>query len=282
MKVELDESAYMPEKAHEADKEEHERRKLMQELRQKEALHRSKEPNFYWFSATSHLEHLRPENAARLIYLATFQDYDTRALMNGRKPIKSTQIADILKVSKPIAYKFLADAKEQGYITEGEDKELYLSTVFKKEKCKGNKKEYPYYKFYIETIRQLYRGTKASEHKMLGYVFAMFPYINLNYNILCTDPYEKNIDSIIPITEYDFLTNCGYNISNASRIAKRLANFSVTVYGKKYKLISFFGNGRISKSKVFVNPYVICYGYSNQIMDLLKMLFSDNMFSSDC
>ena len=36
-------------------KEEHERRKLMQELRQKEALYRSKEPNFYWFSATSHL-----------------------------------------------------------------------------------------------------------------------------------------------------------------------------------------------------------------------------------
>ena len=134
-------------------KEEHERRKLMQELRQKEALYRSKEPNFYWFSATSHLEHLRPENAARLIYLATFQAYDTRALMNGRKPIKSTQIADILKVSKPIAYAFLADVKEQGYITEGKDKELYLSAVFKKGRCKGNKKEYPYYKFYIETIR---------------------------------------------------------------------------------------------------------------------------------
>ena len=62
--------------------------------------------------------------------------------------------------------------------------------------------------------------TPQSKHTNLGYIFKLIPYVNCEYNIICHNPLEKDLDLIEPMTVGEFCEAIGYDKTNASRLIK--------------------------------------------------------------
>lgn len=76
-------------------------------------------------------------------------------------------------------------------------------------------------------MRKLYIMVQPSQHKHLGYLFKMLPYVNLEYNVLCHNPLESNLDDIQLMTVSEFCGAIGYDISNWHRLNKIYKTFDL-------------------------------------------------------
>ena len=128
---------------------------------------------------------------------------------------------------------------------------------------KSQKTEFTHYqRAYVNAIRKLYDTTDIRKHKQLGYVFKLLPYINLEYNIFCKDPFVKDIKDIEPLTVADLCKLIGYNVTQSSRLLKELQTLTFEHNHRKEYLISYVDNGgnTTHSKKIFVNPHIIYNG----------------------
>ena len=89
----------------------------------------------------------------------------------------------VLGLSKRHTVNFWKEVNSQ-YVSEDEGGYLVLNDdVFKRGRLK-RKQSIPYQQFYIDGVRKLYKAASVSQHKQLGYLFSMLPYISEEYNLL--------------------------------------------------------------------------------------------------
>lgn len=128
----------------------------------------------------------------------------------------------------------------------------------------------PYQKFFIDAVRTLYRNTAPKKHKHLGYVFQMLPFVNTEYNILCYNPTEKDLNYVLPLSVNDFCATIGYNVANRARLLQTYAEITFLVNGHLEQLCSFVTNGAdIGISKIFINPHILYFGKCPKQVELL-------------
>ncbi|WP_160848087.1 hypothetical protein [Pontibacillus yanchengensis] len=124
-----------------------------------------------------------------------------------------------------------------------------------------------YTRVYRKTIRELYAMYNGRTIKQLGLIYAVLPYINFNYNIVCHNAEEYNKDNVKPMTTADLAKKLGY--SKAEQLTKALR-------GVKYEGQRVFGffecEDDARKKKIVVNPNVI-YAGSGEKLDGIKILF---------
>ena len=166
--------------------------------------------NYFFISADSSINTIKPETLTRLIYLCTYGEYNTERLRKTQRTImKKSDLPVVLNVSESTALRFFNDA--QNYITENKNGELILCrTLFKKGTL--SKQEYiPYQKIYSKAFRELYQRSSPNMHKRMGYIFQLIPYINIEHNVLCYNPDEQNFCDIEFMSTQDFCNEIGYS-----------------------------------------------------------------------
>lgn len=177
--------------------------------RESEALLREKErrrrrnstPKFYFVSAEWQKYKLRPATMARLVYLATFLDYYGRLKTNIQRDMKFSDLENILLIKKTEVFHFWNEVKNS-YVLTYKNGHLYMPSNFS---CRGKLPNGIHYQqFYIESVQRLYRETIPTRHRYLGYVFNLLPYINIEYNILCHNPLEQELDCVEPLSMISF------------------------------------------------------------------------------
>lgn len=203
---------------------------------------------------------LSPQTAARLVYLATFSDYTSggvnKLLKNTKTktPITRNDLSGIMGLSRQATDKFY-NAVSPKYLIQSDDGTLSINgSIFLRGKLK--RKQYdPYQKLYVDGIRKLYSMAKPSQHRYLGYVFKMLPHINLEYNVLCHNPFESNLDDVQLMTTDEFCEIIGYDISNWHRLDTIYKNLRFDVNNEQVRFCAFVTDGGI-----FVNPRVLYNG----------------------
>lgn len=255
--------------------------------------------NFFFVSRDANLKKLKPENAARLIYLATFQEYysDGGILKIGYKPMKINQLPKVLQISQTQIYtSFLPDVRDShGFLRQDENGNLRLNiTIFGKGKGAVNGLNKPYFLFYIKTIRELYEGAKRTEKathrrldRQLGYVFGLLPFVNLRFNVLCHNPFETDPEQVDLMSLKDFYRLCGVSEGKADRFKRRLKDFTITVNGKSEQLIAYLrfdDGGGTSFDCITVNPSVISCGIATtgEKQANMELLFTQLRKRQDC
>ena len=220
--------------------------------------------HFYWILADNAFSDLQPQTVTKLLMLCTYLYYDDTFRRSRKTTIKKKDIQYILGVSKAAAFEFWREVKDK-YIIE-HNGNLYISeraNIFRGSLPKTQEPEVRHYqKAYINSIRKLYKATNIRKHKQLGYVFKLLPYINLEYNIICKDPFEKEIDSIIPLTVKDLCELIGYNPSQATRLLKELQTLTFEHNHRQEFLLSYVDNGcnAVQSKMVFINPHILYNG----------------------
>lgn len=214
---------------------------------------------------------LHPSTAARLIYLSTFLRYGTDCLyITKRTPMKVTDLQKVMGLSNPTIRRFLVEVCSS-YLTVDHDGDLHINTsVFRRGALPKKDGLGAYQKVYIEAVRNLYRATPISNHKQLGYIFLMLPYINIQYNVLCKNPYEPDIANIEPLTVREFCELIGHSYSTVARLREAYSKIRFTVNGQQELFCAFVSDGsNLDDSRIFVNPHVFYSGTDPERVEVL-------------
>lgn len=230
--------------------------------------------NYFFIASHLIINDIKPETLTRLLYLSTYAEYNTgRLRKTQRTTMVKSDLPKILNVSESTALRFLKDA--DNYITENGAGDLILNSAILK-KGTLNKKEFvPYQKVYSEAFRNLYNNSSSTMHKRMGYIFQMLPYINVEHNVLCYNPYESDFNQIDFMTPQGLCEAIGYSIPMFYRLRKAFSELRINYKGKEEHLITIRRSDEDSDVEhIYINPHII---YSGSNYAKLESIFSLNM-----
>lgn len=231
--------------------------------------------DFFFIPIEECFDGVSPETVTRLIYLNTFTNYNSNSLMlTQRTPMKYKDLALILNVSKSTVTRFWKEVYPH-YLTIQGDNLIFTNTdIFKKGRLKRKKEYTDYQKFYIDGIRKLYNSTSKNNHKHLGYLFKLLPYVNLEYNLICHNPKEKNLDNIELMSMKEFCRQIKYDVTHLDRLLFIYRNIYFEVNEHKERFCTMVYDGiEKQNAKIFINPHILYCGSNYEQVKILGTFF---------
>lgn len=191
---------------------------------------------------------LSSQDLFRLVYLSTYISKDNILTYQNGNTVRKSHLKKILGLNDETVRAFYNLMIKQGFI-EHIDNCFKINPLFA---TKNISDERRYVKVFINPTQTVYKKCKASEHKLMGYIYKMLPYLNVHYNIYCLNPYEECIDDINQINLTEFGDRIGRNITNMIRIKDKICQKTFDIITQEqYAII-------IDKRKLIINPEFIC------------------------
>lgn len=247
------------------------------EREQKKYLERNTAPHFYFATSKDRCGSIKPQTLARIFFLATYLEHGRNELYRTERTLlKKSELPNLMKLSRQSFFRFWSEVEGQ-YFTEREDGALVLCDDFFREAL-GNRRQEAgakngFQKVFIESLRQLYWQTSISKHKYLGYLFMVLPYINWQWNVLCQNPEETDLDKVVFMTIQEFCEKVNCNPTKPARVAEAYKSLSFIWNGKQQHLCSYLED-RLHKTQRFViNPEILYRGEHPERVMALGMFF---------
>ena len=215
---------------------------------------------------------IQPDELTKLIYISTYMGYNNRLMVSEDESMTKKQMREILRVSEDTFHKFYISLTNTSILSEDIDKCLYLNTsIFKRGAIKDVKDiDCNRTRLYIKSIRSLYTQAKINEHKLLSYLFQAIPFVNVNYNILCFNPLENDLQKVKPMIMKDFCVIIGYSQDNDRRLKTKLKGLRL----QQLPVFSFVDNA--DGLFCYINPNVYYAGNKWEEVKVLGRFQKEN------
>ena len=226
--------------------------------------------NFYWlfYDIQKPLFEGNIDSATvtRLIYLATYMSYnDNKQLQfdNGN-PIMRKDLEKVLGLSSTSTKYFLRQCKAHRLLAI-DDSGIYVTAPMSKGKLTPKqKRDDDAIRIYISAVRELYKKTDEITRKNLSYLFSILPWVNRQYNIVCSNPEEKDQEQIKPLSTLELANLVGCNDANIRRFKTGLRNIEID----GAVAVSWVVNN-LKKEKLFINPSLYYAGMDPEKVEIL-------------
>lgn len=219
--------------------------------------------NFY-FSCYSNLLELNIDKQYkfRFIYLCTYMNYENQleygnAKGKGRLMLEK-DLEEVLGLSERETRNTKNELKKNNLLIVNEDGSLSVNDYYCIKGKIGKSKAKESIRVMEIGIRELYKKAEAREHKKLGLLIEILPYINLQHNVICSNPEVEKMEEIKPLNMTEIMKIVGYK--NLSRLKKDLLD--LTVNGELVVAITQTKYGKF----ISINPRV--YYKGTRIEDL--------------
>lgn len=116
--------------------------------------------------------------------------------------------------------------------------------------------EYGKTRLFTENIQDMYHSTKESKRCYIGSLVQLIPWINTEYNILCSNPQETEECKLNLLTWEDAARICGYK--DVKNFKKNILDLKI----KGYDVVKCLIHGR--GMAIYINPK-LCYGSDNVV-----------------
>lgn len=211
---------------------------------------------------------LKPSSITRLMFLSTYLNYDGYLMYNKRTIMNKKQLFETMKLSERefhYFYKELIDYK----ILKTVDDKLYINQdlfgkgqLHKKIIAEFSFKEKYITRLYIDGIRELYDKSTPRSHKTLSYLFQILPYVNRQYNIVCFNPLENDLNLVQGMSLGQFCETIGYSEHNSNKLFRTLFEPQFIINGKVTTAMRYVVDKGLEKStySMFINPKVYYAG----------------------
>lgn len=248
------------------------KRKVEREARELRRMDHGSLGKFYLSACrTNQFEGLRPQDVARLIFLASHLNYKSVLMLNERKRLALDDLPEVLGVSGATAKRFW-DKVVNRYIAQTDDGTLIVKDTFFRGKQKHIVERLT--KFYIQAVQKLYKATPTSKHSCLGRIFQLLAYINVEFNVLCHNPEETDLSKVMPMTFKQFCEETGYSWSKAHRLAQDLSSITFDVNGEQRHFVAFVTTEATSSDRlIVVNPRVLYGGHNFERVEAFALFF---------
>ena len=192
-------------------------------------------------------------NVTRLMYLATYMDYDNILRAGNNTLMTKRSMQKCLRLKEDTFRNFYKECIDAKLIQYKEDKYFLNQSIFKRgritqEQAKNDNTMFLYHK----GIREIYENSKISEHKILGYVFLVIPYVNQTFNVICKNPKEESFQEMECLDWNDV-----GDILQINAIRNLKMKFKRFTVGGQYVFVDASTD---SKSFIFVNPQIYYTG----------------------
>lgn len=256
------------------DEEDRARRKLFAERQHDKTVRRKDHiplGEFYMTTCRENqFEGLQPQDVARLVFLATFMNYDG-VLTSGDKCLAVGDLPNLLEVSKSTFDRFWKKIKDR-YIVESEGGALTVVSVFLRGKQWRIQERLT--KVFIQQLQALYRSTPKGKRRLFGYIFQLIYCVNVEYNILAKNPLETELSRVEPLTIKEFAARIGYDESQLSRLEKAYSEVTFMCDGRLQHFCAFVDHGRYTDGRfVVINPRIFYAGQCYEQVDVLGLFF---------
>ena len=108
-------------------------------------------------------------------------------------------------------------------------------------------------------------------------MFQLIPFINREWNVVCENPFEADLDNVQLVTMKDFCAYIGYkDTSSISKLKKIYDALEFDVNGKKQRFCALTYTGLDSgTARICINPEVFYVGSNKGRVDVLKLFFKE-------
>ncbi len=217
---------------------------------------------------------LSQQDIARLMMIATYLDYQGYLAHSNGKMIGKSELKKILGLSAKAFYDLYGRLIQLDVLVEEGEEIRINQRYFVKGQLDSNevqKKGLQYTRIYINGVRELYKACKSSQHKHLGVIFKLIPFIHQTLNIVCHNPDEKDVYNVKPMTLGEFSKVIGYGSDNVSRLKKELRAFEVGGM-KAFQFVESDADNRTRK--IIVNPKIFYAGNDYEDVKGILALFN--------
>lgn len=183
-------------------------------------------------------------------------------------PINKKSLGELLGMSRNKYSDFYAKLVEENILAELPEGLAMNPTVFYRgENLDAIKGDYQYTRLFRKTVRELYSKFDGRSIKKLGVVYAVLPYVNFNFNVICNNPHQVVDGKIQPMKLKELAERLGY------KDYKHLLKTMQEIKYKDQPVFKFVDDGKDRHSSyIVVNPSVI-YAGNGKHLDAIKVLF---------
>lgn len=224
-------------------------------------------------------ETMKLNYGCRYLRLACEMEYDTGKLVYSKpyKPLSEEQIIDSLKISErewQRTRKYLEDNGLLRYEGRGRDKIFYLNheVVLKGElpMKKINLKNLGVTRVFIHSYSYMYDNLEKKERNTLFYLARLLPFVSVEYNVICSNPFEEDIDNIEPLSTGQICEIMGIEPEHFSTVMSKLSKLKVN---ENYVLCKIVVG---EKSKYIMNPALFYQGNNRDSLKLIEALMKES------
>lgn len=237
---------------------------------------------YFFVDGNQRFSDLKPQSATRLIYLQAFTDFTSQdgngLKLTAETDMRRSDLPKVLGLSYDSVAAFWAEVSPK-YMTEDADGLLFSNAdTFVRGVINLGES---YYRCYCNSIKKLYKQTDISKHKNLGYIFQLLPYVNVEYNVLCKNPTEDDLDEIEFLTLNEFSDLVISDRSNLHRLLKIYNDLRFTVTDKNSgkhmeRFVSIVNDGLDrGNAKIFINPRIVYSGSDYERVQMLGAFCKD-------
>lgn len=224
-------------------------------------------------------------NISRIIYLATYMDYNSsqnnllikHTQCNKIESLTREDIKTLLRLSDTSFKSFLKNTKENNLLFEDKKKFYINPEYFTKGEVKFNPSEYT--RLYINTVRDLYERTTPRQHKQLSYIFQLIPKLHYESNILCHNPHETDMSQVKKMNLKDIAGWLNVNTDdnkNTTRLKKELLKYYLMRNGEKHYALKYVIVQSITGiiDYFVLNPEIVWSGNNiEQVKEIVQLQF---------
>lgn len=228
--------------------------------------------SFYFNNYTKLLKALNNDSALlfRFLYLCTFADYDNYLKFGEFKNnthhayMKESDFEEVFGLSRRSILTLKTDLISNKLIKIFDDGRIMINSNFYSRGILKDNDMLNSSRVFDNGIRELYFQSKIREHKKIGIIVVLLPYLNKFHNVLCKRPFEENIENIQPLNLTEICKILDYDDQNKDKIKKNLQ--SITVGGDP--MVAYVSH---ALGKFFiVNPAIFYKG--NSLSDLKSLI----------
>lgn len=163
---------------------------------------------------------------ARIIYISAFLKNENRLMLSERVPLTIDSLKKKMNLNDKVFKRFLKKIFDFQIVVNKDD-DLYFDRKIAFFGGIPRKSKYNFTRLYSENFQYIYENSMAREHKKIACLLCLIPYINMKYNILCTNIFETEIEKIQPLNQKDIGYILGYSKQGTIDILKYLENLKL-------------------------------------------------------
>jgi hypothetical protein len=156
-------------------------------------------------------------------------------MSSRRRPLTKREALNALGLSRSLGHTFWREVVDGGFIIEEPDGRLSMpSQMFFRGRFKASGEQFGLMPVYCNQYRAAFRGAATAEHRYLGYLIQLLPWLNLKTNVLCQDlsgRLAENEVEISPASVPDFCKLVGLSAGSAGKIRRVYDKLSFPVDG---------------------------------------------------
>lgn len=204
------------------------------------------------------------EQAGALMNLFAYMELgDSGSVKHNGKRAGKKELAKILGKSEATVKRIIGELEALGYVeaeTEGRKKVYSVNTLLA---TRGEQVGKGYFtKLYIKRLRD---ALKAMTLQEAGLLFFMIPNMNTRAFVLCSNPYEMDIDKIALWTREELAEACGLSLVQVKRIISSLMKKQVIIGVKTHRTAIVLSPELISRQTTKVSVYEVTQILRNEV-----------------